>query len=169
MNHRLLLCFFVLLFTAGFLTATTAQQIFPRHVGEIHYDSIYDDPAFKIGDSLYVLEYYNTGSYYRSHKKEISQFLCNGYMPQRSWSDQNGFFTVRFIINNQGQTGCFRLFQLDTAYQPAPFKNDLRDTLLNLVKRIPGWQPARYMDKVYDSYQYITFRIKNGKIISITP
>jgi hypothetical protein len=41
--------------------------------------------------------------------------------------------------------------------------------LMDLVKQLRGWQPAVYKGKIYDSYQYITFRIRNGKIISITP
>lgn len=168
MRHQLLL-YSLLLLLAAAAGSAKAQQHFIRNVGEIGYDSLYDDPAFHICDSLQVLEYYNTGSHYLNHRKEISQFLQQGFIPKATWHDQHGYLTIRFIINCKGQTGCFRVFQLDTAYQPTVFKKELSDTLLNRVKKIPGWQPAPYEGKVYDSYQYITFRIRAGKIISIAP
>jgi hypothetical protein len=166
MNYKLLLI--ALLLAAGIQTAQ-AQQTFSRQVGELHYDSTRDEPDFKICDTLRVLEYYNTRSYYRDHKREITQYLLEGFATRPEWTDQSGYLTVRFIINCKGQTGCFRLYQLDTAYQPAPFKKQLANTLQQLVESISGWQPAKLRDTPYDSYQYITFRLRKGKIISIAP
>lgn len=168
MRRQLLLYCLPLLF-AAISRSAKAQQHFIRNVGDIRYDSLYDDAAFLICDTLNVLEYYNTASYYLSHRKEIGQLLEQEFIPKTTWRNQHGYLTIRFIINCKGQTGCFRVFQLDTAYQPTVFTKDLSDTLLNRVKKIPGWQPAAYEGKVYDSYQYITFRIKAGKIISIAP
>ncbi len=147
-----------------------AQKLaFPENVGEIPFDSLQDDPAFVVCNPRQVLEYYNTRSFYKDHKKQIVKYLLDNFHPQESFQDQNGYLTIKFIINCKGNTGRFRLFEIDSRYQPIHFNAALSRQLLDLVKQVSGWQPAVYKQKVYDSYQYITFRIRNGKIISISP
>lgn len=145
------------------------KQPFPENVGDIPFDSLQDDPAFIVCNPKQVLQYYNTNAYYKDHKKEITKYLLDNFSTQDSFQDQNGFLTIRFIINCNGNTGRFRIFEIDNNYQPIHFKEALCRQLLRLVKQLSGWQPAVYKEKVYDSYQYITFRIRNGKIISISP
>lgn len=145
------------------------KQTFPENVGDIPFDSLQDDPAFIVCNPKQVLQYYNTNAYYKDHKKEITKYLLDNFSTQDSFQDQHGFLTIRFIINCNGNTGRFRIFGIDNNYQPIHFKEALSQQLLRLIKQLSGWQPAVYKEKVYDSYQYITFRIRNGKIISISP
>lgn len=153
-----------------FITPALAQQQpFPENVGDIPFDSLQDDPGFVVCNPKQVLQYYNTTSYYKDHKKEIANYLLNHFSMQDSFRDQNGFLTIRFIINCKGNTGRFRLLEMDNNYQPIHFKAAFSQHLLQLVKQLGGWQAAVYKEKVYDSYQYITFRIREGKIISISP
>lgn len=162
-----IILFFVLW---GFIVPAFAQQqTFPENVGEIPFDSLQDDPGFVVCNPKRVLEYYNTTSYYKDHKKEIAKYLLNNFSTQDSFQGQNGFLTIRFIINCNGNTGRFRLFEMDGNYRPIHFDEALSRQLLKLVKQVSGWRPAVYKEKVYDSYQYITFHIRNGKIISISP
>lgn len=165
MNYTLPL----ILLLVTFSLKVNAQQTFTRQVGELHYDSGRDDPEFKICDTLRVLEYYNARSYYLDHKNEINNYLLEGFNTRPEWEDQSGYITVRFIINCKGETGCFRLFQLDSAYQPITFKKALADALHQLVETISGWEPAKLRGTPYDSYQYITFHLRKGRIISIAP
>lgn len=145
------------------------KQTFPENVGDIPFDSLQDDPGFIVCNPKQVLQYYNTNAYYKDHKKEILKYLLDNFSTQDSFQDQHGFLTIRFIINCNGNTGRFRIFEIDNNYQPIHFKEALSQQLLRLVKQLSGWQPAVYKEKVYDSYQYITFRIRNGKIISVSP
>ncbi|MCF6404875.1 hypothetical protein L3C95_18390 [Chitinophaga filiformis] len=152
-----------------FIHAIAQKQTFPDNVGDIPFDSLQDDPGFVVCNPKQVFQYYNTASYYKDHKKEIVKYLLDNFSTQNDFQDQNGFLTIRFIINCNGNTGRFRLLEMDSNYQPIHFKEALSQHLLKLVKQLSGWQPAVYKDKVYDSYQYITFHIRNGKIISISP
>lgn len=145
------------------------KQTFPENVGDIPFDSLQDDPGFIVCNPKQVLQYYNSNAYYKDHKKEILKYLLDNFSTQDSFQDQHGFLTIRFIINCNGNTGRFRIFEIDNNYQPIHFKEALSQQLLRLVKQLSGWQPAVYKEKVYDSYQYITFRIRNGKIISVSP
>jgi len=168
MNHfkTAVRSFLLLLFSLqGFAQQTT----FPEHVGEIPFDNLQDDPQFVICNEKQVFQYYNTNSWYKDHKNEIVKYLLGHYLPEDSFGDQNGYLTVKFIINCKGETGRFRLLEIDNNYQPASFNKSLSSQLLQLVKQLHGWQPAVYKGQIYDSYQHITFRIRNGKIISITP
>lgn len=164
---KIILLSFILL---SLITQVFAQkQTFPDNIGDIPFDSLQDDPGFVVCNPKQVLQYYNTKSYYKDHKKEIIKYLPDNFNSQDSLQDQNGFLTIRFIINCNGNTGRFRLFEIDSNYQPIHFKEAFSQQLLSLVKQLSGWQPAVYKQKVYDSYQYITFRIRKGKIISISP
>ncbi|HJT75475.1 MAG TPA: hypothetical protein VJ720_15670 [Chitinophaga sp.] len=157
------------IFLALIIPAYAQKQTFSENVGDIPFDSLQDDPSFVVCNPRIVFQYYNTGSYYKDHKKEIVKYLLDNFRTKDSFQDQNGFLTVRFIINCNGNTGRFRLLEIDNNYQPIHFREGLSRQLLSLVKQVRGWQPAVYKEKVYDSYQYITFRIRNGKIISISP
>ena len=168
MNHfKTTVLPFLLLFLS--LQGSAQETTFPENVGEIPFDSLQDDPHFTICNEKQVFQYYNTNSYYKDHKNEIVKYLLSRYNPEGSFEDQNGYLTVKFIINCKGETGRFRVFEIDNDYQPATFNKALSGQLLHLVKQLHGWQPAVYKGQIYDSYQHITFHIRKGKIISITP
>lgn len=163
------------LFFAFFSTsfAAWAQQARPSsnylaHVGDIPFDPSKDDPGFIVCDTQYVLQYYSTASWYKDNKKEIAQFLTSRFTPSDTLY-QTGYITIRFIINCKGETGRFRMYELDSSYQAFHFSKKISGQLLQLVKQVKGWQPAKYDNHVFDSYQHIIFRIRNGKIISISP
>jgi len=148
---------------------STDVQKFPEQVGDITFDAAIDDPAFTVCNPKVVFQYYNTGSYYKDHKKEIAQYFTSRYVRPADTLYQTGYLTIRFIINCKGETGRFRMYELDGNYQPFHFNQKIGEQLMALAKQVKGWQPALYKEKTYDSYQYITFRIRNGNIITITP
>lgn len=157
------------LFLSLCLPVFAQTTTFPDNVGDTPFDSLRDDPGFVVCNEKMVFQYYNTASYYKDHKNAIVKYILDRYRPQESFADQTGYLTVKFIINCNGETGRFRLFEIDSSYQPTHFKEALSAHLLELVKQLRDWKPAVYKGKIYDSYQYITFRIRNGKIISISP
>jgi hypothetical protein len=157
-------------FMMGHLVAAgPAMDSIPRQVGDIPYDSAIDDPAFRVSDSQWVLQYYNSGSYYLHHKKEIVRYFMDHYQPGADMAGQTGYCTIRFIINRASQTGRFRLYQLDTAYRPFQFRQEIVDQLRTLIRQWQEWQPLKYKDRIFDTYQYLTFTLKNGRIVCITP
>ncbi|WP_212005250.1 hypothetical protein [Chitinophaga sp. HK235] len=153
--------------------ATMAQHIMIdttlANVGDIPFDSLRDDPGFKVCHPDIVFQYYNTPYYYKQHKKEICSEILRQYKPARELAGQNGFVTIRFMINCEGQTGRFRLYCIDENYQPSTFHPALTNQLMEIVKNLKGWQPSLYKGKTYDTYQYLTFHIQQGNIITISP
>lgn len=139
-------------------------------VGAIPFDPAQDDSSFQVCNPDYTFQYYNTAAYYKNHKDSISRYLLQNYrLPEGDFSGQSGYVTVKFIINCKGKTGRFRVYEMDSSYQPFRFRPVISNQLLSLVKAIQSWQPASYRNTVYDSYQYICFRIRNGRILRISP
>jgi hypothetical protein len=153
----------------GSISPYPAADSIPRQVGDIHFDPAIDDPAFQVTDSGWVLQYYNSGSYYLHHKKEIVRYFMTHYQPGADTVGQTGYCTIRFIINRAGETGRFRFYQLDTAYQLFSFSQEITGQLQTLTHQWKQWQPVKYKDKTYDTYQVLTFTLKNGRIVCITP
>jgi hypothetical protein len=150
--------------------AIPARDSFPEQVGDISFDPLKDDSTFALCNPHFVLQYYNTTrAYYKDHKNEIRKYFISNFKDIPAGGDQTGYLTVKFIINCSGITGRFRVFELDSSYHAFHFSDMISDQLLHLTKQLKGWEPAYYKDKKYDSYQYITFRLKKGTIISISP
>jgi hypothetical protein len=159
--------------------ATIAQR--PDNVGDIAFDPALDDPSFHLHDSTRVWQYYNSAAYWLDHKDSVTRFIRSRYHPPANATkkangpnattaaNQDGWLTIRFIINTEGRTGRFRLSEMDSAYQPTHFDPRISDQLLAAVKDWPGWRPAHYKEMRFDTYQYITFRLRQGRIITISP
>lgn len=138
-------------------------------VGDIAFDPSVDDPAFRLCDSARVFQYYNTESYFLDHKDSIRRCFLSRFIPVAGVKGQSGFITVKFIINCDGLTGRYRLSEMDSSYQPYHFDPMVSGQLLSLVKGLSHWEPALYKGRYYDSYQYITFRMRDGHILTISP
>jgi hypothetical protein len=138
-------------------------------VGDIFFGKAIDDSSFLICDSSRVFQYYNTDSYFLNHKDSFRIYFLTHFIPAPDTPGQSGYITIKFIINCEGATGRFRMTEMDSTYQPRNFDKRISGQLLSLVKSLRDWNPARYKGKNYDSYQYITFRIRNGRITTISP
>jgi hypothetical protein len=142
---------------------------FPANTGDIPFDAALDDTSFTVCNPQIVFQYYNTDSWYKQHKRAIERYFKNNYQPTNPTDDQSGYLTIRFIINCSGKTGRFRMYELDKKYQPHKFHPNISSRLMQLTKDLQGWQPAAYKNKIYDSYQYITFKLKKGVIECVLP
>ena len=158
------LCFFLEL--ASYAQQPTAISRADTSVGDIIFNKSIDDSSFRLCDPARVFQYYNTDAYFLDHKDSFSRYFLNSYTPVEG---QEGYITVKFIINCEGSTGRFRLSEMDGNYQPCHFDQRISGQLLSLVKALKNWAPARYNGKYFDSYQYITFHLQKGKIVSISP
>jgi hypothetical protein len=142
-----------------------------RHdnVGDISFDPALDDTSFHLHDSTRVFQYYNSAAYWLDHKESITRFIRGRYHPPADAAPQDGWLTIRFIINTEGCTGRYRVFEMDSACQPTHFDPRISGALLAAIKDWPDWRPAHYKDKHFDTYQYICFRLRRGRITTISP
>lgn len=156
-----------------------------NNVGDIPFNPDTDDSSFELIDENNILPY-----------NMVCGFLIEGekyrvvdYFNEKFKSDTiigaNGYITIRFIVNYKGKTDRFRVYEMDNEYRQIKFPENITQSLLELTKKIDRWITSldykldRYncieiMDNgnkkyLYDYYQYILFKIKDGQIETILP
>jgi len=133
----------------------------PIHVGDIKADIKIDDPNFKPCDHK-IHQHYNFKSTYRGEKPAIiahfSEKLNSGILKK-----ENGYISIRFLVNCKGETGRYRVKGMDFDYKVKKFDQPTVKQLLSLTKKLDGW-PAF---ENFNYYQNITFKIVNSQIEEI--
>jgi hypothetical protein len=177
MKHLIFVVFlFVSLCSCGQKPKTNAQTSkdesdYPLQVSDIAFDPAVDDPNFKVCDETNVYQYYNfaNGIPYIGEKPKLVRFF-NEKLKTTEEKGETGYVTIRFVVNCEGKTGRFRVQEMDMNYQPRKFGETLTKQLLELTKQLEGWfLPQDEAKAVYDYYQYLTFKIENGKLTEILP
>jgi hypothetical protein len=73
------------------------------------------------------------------------------------------------VVNCKGETGRFRIQQMDMDYQEMKFLPETVNQLLKLTQQLHGWIIGEYNGAVRDYYQYLTFKIQEGQLMEIMP
>lgn len=146
------------------------QYNYPLQVGDIYFDAKLDDSSFKLCDETRVFQYYNFGNglQYKGEKITIIEHFTASYKSSEV-ADETDFTTIRFIVNCNGQTGRFRVLGMDNNYKQKVFSDSITNQLLKLTKSLNSWIVGEHDQKIYDYYQYLTFKIEGGKLIEIMP
>lgn len=144
-----------------------------KNVGDIPFDKKIDNINFKICDENNIKQYYvrkssDTPPSYKGEKRGMEKAILNKYSFPKT-EKENGYVTIRFIVNCDGKAGRFRLEEMDFTYQPKKFDNKISSQLFEIVKNLDEWIPRKDENTQYDFYQYLTFKIENGQIVKILP
>lgn len=142
---------------------------YPNNVGDIKPDPTLDDSTFRACRESNIPQYYSIDSGFEGEKPAIKRYFEQNFKKNKAWAKENGYITVRFVVNCNGQTGRFRVLEMSPVYQPKKFPPALSNQLLQLTKQMPGWLPGKSENIPYDYYQYLTFTITKGEITQITP
>ena len=164
-----LLIFLATLNSCGQKKEAVEKANYPEHVGDIEFNKDLDDPNFKVCDQDRVLQYYNftKGFQYKGEKPKINEHFAE--LKTSLFKKESGYVTIRFIVNCEGKTGRFRIQQMNNDFEEKSFDKQLVDKLLQLTKALDGWIVGEYNGKIFDYYQYLTFKIEEGRLIEILP
>jgi hypothetical protein len=160
---------FVLLLTTG----CAQQSETPRYlafVGDAEYNPSLDDAGFKVCNVEQVQQYYafGKGMQFKGEKIKIIEYF-EGKFKGDQFKGENGYITIRFIVNCEGNTGRFRVQEMDFDFQPKHFSKGLSEQLLILTQNLNGWVVGTWDGQPFDYYQHLIFKIEDGKIIEILP
>jgi hypothetical protein len=72
-------------------------------------------------------------------------------------------------MNCKGERGRYICEEANLDFEPKRFDKEVRDYLLKQVIKTKGWKPQPLGEETRDAYVYITFRLKDGKIIELLP
>ncbi|WP_131401729.1 hypothetical protein [Chryseobacterium sp. JM1] len=144
---------------------------YPLTVGDIEFDEKLDDPAFKrcATEKLVNLQYYQGSKEfdYKGEKIAITEKLEKEKIS--SETKTNGYITVRFLVNCEGKTGLFRVQQMNAELKETVLDKELGDRLLRFTKSLDGWIPKEIKGFKVGYYQYLTYKIENGKVSEVLP
>ncbi len=137
----------------------TAIAEYPDHVGDIAPDSELDDPAFETC-STRIPQYYALGPDYRVPNKQLMDHFGTISIPDQTL---NAYFTIRFIVNCKGKIGRLREQSMTTDYKELSLNPEIKTAIRNSLLAFDKWPEGR------DFYQYLTFKIEQGKIKEVLP
>jgi hypothetical protein len=141
----------------------------PYFIYHINHDPEKDDDSFKLCNEQWVIPYYGgTKTTFQGDKPALINHFSS-YNPPSNSKGQTGFVTIRFIVNCKGEAGRFRMETLSPTLEPTRFDKTITKQLLTLTQHLNGWVPVQHEGKPIDSYYYLCFQMRDGKIITITP
>jgi len=149
---------------------TKSQKEYFNDLGEIPFDGQLDDKNFKLchEDMTMPFNYGGFGLVYEGEKKQLVKTINNKFNYLQT-KGQTGYITVRFIINCKGQTGRFRVIEMDLNLKEKKFDKNISTQILNITKELDGWKSLQRWEKKWDVQQYLTFKFENGILIDILP
>lgn len=135
----------------GKLTETTADSTLDYGSPLPHFYSV--DGKYPIGSAAVL--------------KDVKAFIAR----QKGTYTGNGYITYRFIIDSTGHMGNkVKVMQTDEEYKALSFERSLLETLGAFIQTLDKWKVARYRTgEALEYIAFITFKIKNGKVINIIP
>ena len=142
---------------------------YPANVGDIAPDPSLDDPGFTVCRERFIPQYYSIKSGFEGEKPAIEAYFREKFVRNKKYKGEDGYITIRFVVNCKGKTGRFRVYEMGPDYLPKKFPAALSSHLLDLTKHLEGWQPGQGNALQWDYYQYLTFTITNGEITQIMP
>lgn len=81
----------------------------------------------------------------------------------------NGYITYQLLVDCKGTPSAFRLLQTDAQYQPATFPKATVDALYFFVRGLKGWKPGHVRDQDVYYKAYLSFKIRNGHVVEVSP
>lgn len=162
--------FFILYLMILSCSETKVQKEYFNDLGEIPFDEQLDERSFKVchEDLTIPFNYGGFGLVYEGEKKKLVETILDKFNYPET-KGQTGFVTVRFIINCEGQTGRFRVIEMDLNLKAKKFDDNISNQILDITKGLDGWKSLEKWDKAWDVQQYLTFKFEDGVITDILP
>ncbi len=148
----------------------TERLEYKRWVGDIDFDASMDSESFVLcKDKFYTYQYFNDGNgmEYEGEKSAILSAFESNY--DLNIKGQTGRVRIRFIVNCRGETGRYRVLGMDKNYQEKVFDSKITNELLRITKSLKGWRQKQVQGEDVDYYQYLVFKLKDGRIEEIMP
>jgi hypothetical protein len=115
--------------------------------------------------------FYSVGGKYPENSTSLLKKVQTFLQQQNENYVNSGYITFRFMIDCEGKRiAKTQLLQTDENYAAFHFEKKLVDELYSFLKTLDKWVSAKSTDGNTYSYKaFLTFKIKNGKVINIIP
>ena len=152
-------------------TTEVKKSKYMRWVGDSEFNASVDDEDFELCYSENnVKQYFHVTEdlfAYQGEKKALVAEVLKAYKPIDI--EESGWIRVRFIVNCKGKTGRFRVISSDENYKERDFDERIINQIVMITESLKGWEIRPNEAEARDYYQYLVFKINNGKIAEILP
>ena len=140
------------------------------YIGNINFDEKTDRKDFVLFNENQIYQYFNDskGFQYEGEKIVIEEEFQKNYN-SGNVKKENAWVRIRFIVNCFGKSDRFRILTANYDYEPIEIDKNITSQLLEITKNLSGWIPKQERGRKIDYYQYLIFKIKDGKIDEILP
>ncbi len=168
-KRTLFIILFLVIFNMLFSQTENLNDTVKWYVGNIPFNKETDNPDFKPGFH-YITTYpaFHRGHMHKKGKAEVASYFIKNYISPTE-SDDSGYITVRFMINTEGNSGRFRMDQMDNNYKEYTFDASISNQIFELAKELKDWRKGKGYKYTFPYYQYLLFKIENGNITEIMP
>lgn len=158
----------IILFSSSIISVLFSILLYiglSNEIGDIEYNANIDNKNFVTQEQGYIYQYYQSGARYRNERAGVRSELLNKSKVLKSIQD--GYITVRFVINYQGKTDRYRLQVINSNYEYEKISQQDQKEIIKEIKSLKHWIPGVIKNKKVDSYSQVNFKIHNGKIVDI--
>jgi len=115
--------------------------------------------------------FYSVGGKYPENSTSLLKKVQTFLQQQNKNYVNSGYITFRFMIDCEGRRiPATQVLQTDEKYAAFHFEKKLVDELYSFLKTLDKWVTAKSKEGNTYSYKaFLTFKIKNGKVINIIP
>jgi hypothetical protein len=114
--------------------------------------------------------YYSVGGKYPKSSSTVLKDVQLFLVKKNNIYPGSGYITFRFKIDCEGkQMQKVQVLQTNEKYLKHQFDKKLVDELFVFLRTLSQWKIATMEGKAYLYRAFITFKIKNGKVINIIP
>lgn len=115
--------------------------------------------------------FYSVGGKYPENSASLLKKVQTFLQEKNENYLNSGYITFRFMIDCEGKPlPKTQILQTDEKYTNYHFNKNLVNELFTFLKTLDKWKIAKSKEGVTYSYKaFLTFKIKNGKVINIIP
>jgi hypothetical protein len=115
--------------------------------------------------------YYSVGAKYPESSATLLQKAQSYLETSKRKFQGEGYITFRFIVDCTGKPmKKVEVLQTDNAYKKIHFDKNLVNELFSFFETLDKWKIVKTKDgNPYAYYSFLTFKIKNGKVVNIIP
>lgn len=138
-----------------------------RNLAWIDCDPYLDDPSFTLCNEHAVRAYYRGRPQYHEDGQSIEDLIVQEFSDCPVIPELNGYLTVRFMVNCEGDVGRYRTYALDLDFQPALYP-EIQRRLLEYMMNLKRWRPYTQEGRSYDTISHLHCKIDNGIITHVS-
>lgn len=122
-------------------------------------------------DTFKTMEYFSVNGKYPESSHSLQEKVRKVMTASGQSMKQNGFITFRFTVNCEGVPSAYKLYMTNMDYQEQEFDKGVVQVLFGFVQSLKEWKikPTRGKNTTEYYNYYLSFQLRDGKIISVAP